>query len=266
MIELGPITLDLMPWILAIGAILLRLFGLLHALPFWSQTGVPMQAKVFSAIFLSMATWYALMMPAIPLPDGPGGWVLILAPELVIGAAIGMIIRVVVQAALGVGQIVTNTIGLGFATFVDPDVGSTTSLGRLLLTVVGLLLVVSNIHLELFDALIDTFKLVGPGQALPLLFSKGLYEIAALGGHFMSLSLRLAAPVMATSLMIYTVLAVVARVAPQMNLFAFGFIVTIPTGLIILALEMPHALGLFSSELATLPETIVRWVATGRTQ
>ena len=73
-------------------------------------------------------------------------------------------------------------------------------------------------------------------------------------------SLRLAAPALAVGFMIYTVLAILARVSPQMNLFAFGFALTIPGGFIALLLSSSHSVGLMMDLLDRLPRAMRAFV------
>ena len=120
---------------------------------------------------------------------------------------------------------------------------------RLTWTIMLLLLLATDAHLMLIEAMLDTFRMAPVGQA-PLL--NGL-EIANWGGQIFEASLRLAAPALAVGFMIYTVLAILARVSPQMNLFAFGFAMTIPGGFIALLLSSSHSVSLMVDLLDRLP-------------
>ena len=64
-------------------------------------------------------------------------------------------------------------------------------------------------------------------------------------------------------LMVYVVLAVIAKVAPQMNLFAFGFVITIPTGLVLLMASMPQVARLLLDAYEQVPGSMLLWLATG---
>jgi flagellar biosynthetic protein FliR len=69
---------------------------------------------------------------------------------------------------------------------------------------------------------------------------------------------------MATALMIYLILAVLSRVAPQMNLFAIGFAVIIPAGLVVLFWEVPELMMVFVDTFEQVPAMMRNLMLLGR--
>ncbi len=260
-ILLGP---GIWGWALGAGAVFFRLLGFLLGFPLWNNPAVAMPIRVTFVIGSTAVLVMALGWPWIPV-ESPDGlvWLAVLAPEFLLGAALGLLVRVVLAAAEGMAQMMSMAIGLGFATFVDPGTGSNSSaIGRLVATAATLLFVAADFHLPVLRAFFDTFVLLPVGSPIPV-DAMGL-EVAGLGSLFFHLSLRLAAPVLATGLMIYLILAVISRVAPQMNLFAIGFAVIIPSGILVLFWEVPDLLMVFANYFEAMPSMIRSLVTTGR--
>ena len=231
-------------------AILFRVAGFFILMPFIRHGAVPSRIVVALLLHLSLVILLGLGLPSVAMPVEPVGWVLLLAPEFLLGAGIGVMVRAILAAAQGMGNLVSQAVGLAFATFLDPGTQSAMQVvDRLTWTIMLLLLLATDAHLMLIEAMLDTFRMAPVGQA-PLL--NGL-EIANWGGQIFEASLRLAAPALAVGFMIYTVLAILARVSPQMNLFAFGFAMTIPGGFIALLLSSSHSVSLMVDLLDRLP-------------
>lgn len=231
-------------------AILFRVAGFFILMPFIRHGAVPSRIVVALLLHLSLVILLGLGLPSVAMPVEPVGWVLLLAPEFLLGAGLGVMVRAILAAAQGMGNLVSQAVGLAFATFLDPGTQSAMQVvDRLTWTIMLLLLLATDAHLMLIEAMLDTFRMAPVGQA-PLL--NGL-EIANWGGQIFEASLRLAAPALAVGFMIYTVLAILARVSPQMNLFAFGFAMTIPGGFIALLLSSSHSVGLMVDLLDRLP-------------
>ncbi|MEM1347299.1 MAG: flagellar biosynthetic protein FliR [Myxococcota bacterium] len=249
-------------YLLAFGAVWFRLIGFLIWMPFFQGNSIPMQVRVFSSAYMAMLCLWSIGAPRVEAPGDPLGYVLIFGAEVLLGLALGLVVRTTLEAARGMGQIVSNSAGLGFAMFVDPSTSTMEQVvSRLTYTTLTLLIVLTDTHLVLLEVVFDTFQVFPPG-AVPGVTVDGL-SLASYASHFFTVSLRLAAPAMCVGLAIYTVLAVLARVSPQMNLFAFGFAVMIPAALVAMAAATPQTFTLFADELVRLPARLARLVVTG---
>jgi flagellar biosynthetic protein FliR len=254
----------LLPLITTGSCILLRLVGVVSVMPF-SRSGVlPPRLRATFACYLTITFLFGLGLPLLPPPNSVEGWLVLLLPELVLGLAIGLLVKVLLGSAEAMGQLASTTIGLGFATFVDPSTGTQRdALGRLTGFLAALVFVAVDGHHLVFRAMFDCLRTMPPGSTSLITLSQGGYNLAQLGSHLFMLSLRLAAPVLGGGLILYTVLGVISRVAPQINLFAFGFILTIPAGVLLIMAEMPEFVALFTNETRALSNDIVRWTMTG---
>ncbi len=243
-------------------AVFFRTAGFALWMPFMWGGSVPRRVSVAFVLHASLVLMMGIGAPIIAHPDDMVAWVFLLAPEFLLGAGLGLIVRAVLVAAQGMGQFVSQAIGLAFATFIDPGTGTAMQVvDRLTYLIMGLLLVATDTHLLLFERFVESFVLLPVGQ-VPATGLNGL-EVARWGGMIFEASLRLAAPALAVGFMIYTVLAILARVAPQMNLFAFGFALTIPAGLGALLFSSPYTIALMQDLLGRLPDVLRTFMMGG---
>jgi flagellar biosynthetic protein FliR len=66
------------------------------------------------------------------------------------------------------------------------------------------------------------------------------HALALLGGTIFAAGLQIALPVLAAMLIANLALGVLTRTAPQLNLFAVGFPVTLMVGLLLLMILLPY--------------------------
>lgn len=234
MIEVG--EPQLLGWL---GALLLpffRVLGLFTSAPILSQRSVPIRLRV--AVSLAIAVLVAPSMPTDSRVDisGPDGW-LAVATEALIGFAIGFVARAILAAVEVAGEAIGLQMGLSFAGFFDPDSGQLNAVSRLLNTLSLAAFVAINGPALLVAAVLQSFEVIPPATALGEWV--GRLQPASLGASVFELGVMIALPFMALLLFVNLGLGVVSRIAPQLNIFAIGFPVTIGTGLVLLTLGLP---------------------------
>lgn len=264
MIDVAQLGALASPWIFMAMGMFLRLAGLIAALPLLSDSSVPVRARAAWLTWTTLLLMFGAGMPSMGVPPTVLGWVVVLLPELLVGVALGTFLRIVVGSTIAAGQSASMMMGLGFATLVDPSTGSMSDIVARLLRLLAVgLLVAADVHLYAIDALRDSFEVAPFGAFDMVTLASASDGIAAQGTLLMSLGFRLSAPVVMGVLMVYVVLAVIAKVAPQMNLFAFGFVITIPTGLMLLMASMPQVARLLLDAYEQVPGRMLLWLATG---
>jgi flagellar biosynthetic protein FliR len=225
-------------WLISFIWPLTRILGLIMVAPVFGHRAVPGRVKIGLGIFIAL-----IIAPTLPpMPDvGLGSWhgLFILVQQLLIGVAIGFIMRVVFAAVEAAGEIVGLQMGLGFASFFDPQsAGQTLVIARFFNMLALLVFLAVNAHLLLIGVLVDSF------QTLPIspqpLSAAGFYNVAAFGSTVFAVGLQLALPLIAILLMTNLSLGILTRSAPQLNIFAIGFPITLGVGLIVLDITLPY--------------------------
>jgi flagellar biosynthetic protein FliR len=206
--------------------------------PVFGHRSVPGRVKIGLGIFITL-----IVSPTLPpMPDvGLGSWhgLLILIQQFLIGLAMGFVMRVIFAAFEAAGEIIGLQMGLGFASFFDPQsAGQTLVLARFFNMLAVLLFLAVNAHLLLLGVLVDSFQIL-PISTQPL-STAGFYNVAAFGSTVFAVGLQLALPLIAILLMTNLALGILTRSAPQLNIFAIGFPITLGVGLIVLDITLPY--------------------------
>lgn len=225
-------------WIAFYAFPLARILGLIASVPLWSTAGIPRRTRLMLGLAITVAIAPAL--PAMP-PVAPGSlaglW--ILAQQMLVGIAMGFAARVVFAAVDLAGTFMGLQMGLGFATLYDPLEGSQTPVVGEFLGLVSLLLFLAlDGHLLYVATLAKSFHVIPVGPEM--LASGSWRNLAELGGKLFSAGLLVALPVIVALLIVNVALAVLTRAAPQLNIFALGFPLTLIGGFIIIALSMNY--------------------------
>lgn len=216
---------------------LTRILGLIASAPLFSNNSIPRRVKVAFGVVL--AAIVAPTLPALPTVDPMSlDGLLILAQQLVVGLAMGFTMRIAFAAVEMAGEVTGLTMGLGFATFFDPhSQGRSSSINQFLSLLAIMLFLAANVHLMLLAVLVDSFHSL-PIAPLPI-GAAGMQRLAEWGGRIFSSGVQLALPMIAALLITNMALGILTRAAPQLNLFAIGFPVTLGIGFIVLALALP---------------------------
>lgn len=196
-----------------------------------------MRAKIGLAFFVALCAQAVLVdQPVISL-NGPEAFGAV-AQQVAVGLAIGFAVRLVFAAVELAGEVIGLQMGLNFASFFDPTSNAQVSaVARFFATIATLLFVVINGHLMVLMAVVKSFdRFPVNGNALQGLAQMRLHE---LGGALFSSALWIALPMIALLLFVNLTLGIISRVAPQMNIYAVGFPVTLTVGLLGIAATLP---------------------------
>ncbi len=228
---------QLAAWIAPLLWPFLRTLALLSALPVLSQRNVPMRVRVGLAALIAVAAQASLPpMPATPL-DSTGAAMLVVQ-QVVIGLTMGFVVRLVFAGVELAGELIGLQMGLNYAGFFDPASGSHgTASARFLGAMTALVFVVINGHLFVIGALVQSFHAFPAGPEV-FGFLRAL-EPQTWAADMFRLGLMIALPVVGMLLFVNLVLGFISRVAPQINVFAVGFPVTLSVGLVGLMFTLP---------------------------
>ena len=228
---------QILAWVSPLVWPFLRVLALFGAMPVLGQRSVPARLRVALAFLIAFCAQATLPpMPVIPL-DSPLAFMTVVQ-QLVIGISMGFAIRIVFAAIEFAGELMGLQMGLNFAGFFDPSTGGqTTAVSRFYGVFVGWLFIVINGHLLLIAAVVQSFHAFPVGPE-PFGFLRAV-QPQVWGAEVFRLGLWIAMPLVAMLLFTNLVLGVIARVAPQMNIFAIGFPITLSVGLFGVLLTLP---------------------------
>ena len=215
--------------------VMLRVGAMLMAMPMVGTRAVPKRVRAMLAIALSVAL--APILPPLPAWEGfDSVTVLNIARELAVGVAIGFMLRMMFEAGSMAGELIAQSTGLAFAQMSDPLRGGHSGVvGQWFYLLFGLLFFSSNGHLALISLLVDSYKALPIGTALP-----DPHAMAAVAPTLFLQVLRgalsLALPLVVAMLAINLAFGALARAAPALHPMQLGLPVALLLGLFLLAI------------------------------
>ncbi|MDT8992914.1 flagellar biosynthetic protein FliR [Curvibacter sp. APW13] len=215
----------------------LRILAVFSVAPMFSSRAFPMRAKVAFAFLIALAAQAGLppgMAISVNDPRATG----VAAQQVMVGLSIGFAVRLIFACMELAGEVIGFQMGLNFAAFFDPAMGSQSSaMGRFFGQISLLLFVATNAHLLVIGALMRSFEVFPVGD--PLLATLARMPLHQFGAELFATGFWIALPVVGMLLFTNLALGIVSRVAPQMNIFAIGFPITLVVGMIGVALTLP---------------------------
>jgi flagellar biosynthetic protein FliR len=231
-------TAQLDAWIVAFAYPLTRILAFIATSPLWGSAGIPRRTRLILGLCIAMAIAPALPpMPAVAPGSLAGLW--ILAQQMLIGIGMGFAARIVFAAVDVAGEFIGMQMGIGFATAYDPlSASQTPVIGEFIGLVSFLLFLSLNGHLMYIATLAQSFYAI-PVSMTPLEATSWL-NLVELGSKMFSVGLLLSLPVIVALTITNVALAVLTRAAPQLNIFALGFPLTMTGGFVALAVSMNY--------------------------
>jgi flagellar biosynthetic protein FliR len=220
-----------------------RILAFVAAAPIFGENSLPRMVKIGIAAVLAFLI--APVVPAIPAVSPvsyAGVWLAI--QQIVIGVAIGFVMKVVFAAVQAAGDFVGLQMGLGFASFYSAAMGANAMvLSQLLNTFALLFFLAFNGHLIMIHVLADTFQTLPIGAGI--LHAGGWRLAARFGATVFTAGVSLALPLIAALLTINLAMGILNRASPQLSIFSIGFPLTLLSGLVVLAFMIPELGGVF---------------------
>ncbi|MCC6249482.1 MAG: flagellar biosynthetic protein FliR [Rubrivivax sp.] len=242
---------QLLAWLQPLLWPFLRALALFGALPVFSQRSVPARVRVALAAFIAIAAQATLPAPPPVALDSLPQVLPLVAQQMIIGLALGFSVRLVFAAVEFAGELIGLQMGLNFAGFFDPiSAGTATPSSRFFGTTIAWLFIVNNGHLIVIAALAQSFQAFPVGPE-PFAFLRQV-QPHRWGAEIFTTGLWIALPLITMLLFVNLVLGAVSRVAPQINIFAIGFPVTLGVGLIGLLLTLPALQQPFTMALESM--------------
>ena len=211
----------------------IRITALISIIPILSSQIVPKRIKLGIAAAITFVIVPTLgPMPAIEILSAEG--VLMCAYQLLIGLAMGFTIRIVFSAFETGGHVIGQTMGLGFVPVISQ-----------FYTVVGTLLFLAlNGHLIMIDVLAESFKIMP--IALHTISMDGIWSIMTLSGWIFKGAVLISLPAVSALLLVNIAFGVMMRAAPQLNIFAVGFPISLTLGFVFILVTLPMFLPQFT--------------------
>lgn len=238
--------------------ILVRMSGFIYTAPLFSLKNIPIRVKTGFSIFLSIILFYSVGTPAVEY-SGVIGFAIIVVKEAIAGALMGMFSNIAYHILAFSGQVIDMEIGFSMINQLDPATRiQTTITANLYGYLVLLMMMITNLHHYFIRAVVDSYKIIGLGEAV---FPPDMYLLMVrFVADYFVIAMRIVLPVLTAILVVNTILGILAKVAPQMNMFVIGMQLKILVGLVVLYLIIglvPSVADYIFNEMAELLRAII---------
>ncbi len=222
--------------------VLARIGGAVMLLPGLGEAEVP--ATIRLALVLALV---ALLLPVLgpslpPMPEAPTELLRLVALETAIGLWIGLLARLLALALSQAGQVIGLMIGLASPLQGDLLFGAQgVALSRMLALMAAVVVLGSGLYALPLRALSESYAVLPPGA--PLAAGPVAESVTVAAGESLALALRLAGPFVLLAVLGNLALALLSRVAPQVQVFIIAAPAQILAGILLLALLLPALLA-----------------------
>lgn len=217
--------------------ILMRVAAFIFVVPFFSMNHVPRRYRVVLSIMLSVVLYGVLPRQEVTY-DTVYEYAAIAAKEFVTGILIGMGVNLCTTILALTGTIADMEVGFSMVTLMDPATRQQTTItSTLYQQLVMLILIISGMYQYIIRALAESYELI-PVYGANFNAEKLLNAAARFMSEYISIGFQICLPIFAAILMLNAVLGILAKVAPQMNMFAVGLQLKILVGLGVIFLTL----------------------------
>lgn len=219
-----------------------RIGAMFMAMSLFGTQNVPRRVRLMLALTTTVAVRGMLpAMPDVPLFSVAG--MLITAQQVLIGVVVGFITQIFMAAFILAGQVVGMQTSLGFASMVDPVNGQSVPVVAQFFLILSILLFLAfDGHLAMIRLIVMSFHTLPVGETLNVLT---LRHVAEWAQWIFTTALAMTMSALIALLLINFSFGIMSRAAPQLNVFALGFPITMVSGLVIIWLTIGTVLTHF---------------------
>ncbi|MDR2460677.1 MAG: flagellar biosynthetic protein FliR [Deltaproteobacteria bacterium] len=240
--------------------VLLRISMIVAIAPIIGSPNIVTELKVALVLTLTFVIAPLVTYDASMMPMHLFGFLFLAMGELIIGAAMALMVRMVLETANLAGEYLSFQMGMTMVNLMDPQSGAQVPVvSRLIYIVFVLLFLFANGHLIIIKAMVDSFKVAPPGFLYlwgPELFT----EVMKATGRMYILAVKIAAPVVALLFCTKVSFGIVAKAVPQMQVLFVGMPLFILAGLVILGISMDFWPRLLGQGLFEVQEALKRFI------
>lgn len=234
--------------------ILVRISAFVFIAPFYGDRAVPARVKISISLWITILLFYTMPVMEVEY-NTVVDFAIVVVKESITGLVIGFSAFICTTIIHFSGKIIDMEIGLSMAQIFDPSTNTSTGLtGSLYSYLLMLFMIVSNMHIFLLNAIVDSYKLI-PINSVTI--GEGMYTtVTGFISQYIMIGFRIVLPIFAAMLLLNCVLGIMARIAPQMNMFAVGIQLKVMLGLFIMFITVTVLPTLADYIFTVMQETV----------
>ena len=235
--------------------ILVRVTCFIYIAPFFNMGNTPNRVKIGLGICVSYLIYQLLLLVEPLVYSNILDFSVLVLKEAMVGLIIGFGANICMTVVNFTGSIIDMETGMAMATLFDPQTKQETSIsGVLYQYAMSLILIVSGMYQYLLKALVETYTLIPIDGAV---FDKEhlLNSMIKFMGNYLTIGFRICLPVFCAMLLLNAILGIMAKVSPQMNMFAVGIQLKMLVGigiLLIAVIMLPSAADFIFTQMKVI--------------
>lgn len=213
--------------------ILVRCASFIFIAPFFSMNGVPARVRAGLSIFLAILLYSVTSRVDVEY-SSVFTYALLVLKETVTGLLIGYSTTICTSVVSFAGRIIDMEVGLSMISLMDPTTRQETSItGVYYQYAFTLMMIISGMYQYILKAFAETYTLIPVNGAI-FHSDKLMAAMIQFMSSYIMIGFRICLPVFAVMMLLNAVLGIMAKVAPQMNMFSVGMQLKVLVGLGIL--------------------------------
>lgn len=233
--------------------VLLRSSIFVSLVPLFSNQSFPKIFKIGFAVSIAI-----ILTPIVNIDTKGSPISFLVLREILLGIAMGSIVRILFLSIEMAGQFMSNSLGLSIATVFNPELGQTTEIARFYTLMATMILFSTEAHHELLYIFVKSYEMVPVGNIDMRALISVIFEQ---GSRLFVLAIKIAAPIMVGMVMASLLLGFIYKAAPQLNIFFISFPLYIFVGFLIMLISLPAFINTLNSGFSGVKDQLVRVIS-----
>lgn len=237
-----------------------RVSCFVFVVPFFNMGNTPRRFRAGLSVFLAYLVYHVTLPHEALVYSTVLEYAIIILKEGITGILIGFSTSICNSIVLFAGRLVDMEIGFSMVNAMDPTTRENATItGLYYQYMVMLILLISNLYQYVITALAETFTLI-PVNGAVFHSDQILTAFIQFMGEYISIGFRICLPIFCVILIVNVILGILAKVAPQLNMFVIGMQLKILVGLCVMFLTvgmLPYAADFINTEMKTMMVSFV---------
>ncbi len=225
--------------------VFIRISGIIHTAPVYGSTAIDVRIRIFLSLLIGLAVFPSIPVINLSRIDNLLLFFVIIK-ELLIGIAIGLLGRFLFTGVQFGGQLIGFQMGFGVVNVLDPQTHAQVSIIAQFQNIIMILLFFAfNGHILIFEALSKSFEAV-PLATFVFPVKSYMFLVGIFSSVFIT-AIKIIAPVFIALLVTHSVMGIIGRLVPQINVMIVGFPIQIAAGILLLIFSMNYFVKIFEA-------------------
>lgn len=243
--------------------VLARVGGIFFASPLLSNNAIPNTVKIMIVVGMTLMLMTLFPESVVKPLTTQVGLMIAIIQELTIGLILGMVANLVILGIQMGGELIGGQIGFSAAAMLDPALNNSASVvSSFFVILASLMFLQMDGHHVVMAALSKSFDILPLAHGFNLDVGRGFLEAFI---KVFLIAVKLCAPFLVVMTLLNVIIALLSKLAPQMNIFfSVGLVFQPLLGLLVMMISLPLLKVLMNQLVEDLEPNLLRILAQMR--